>query len=778
MAAAAVVAEEAGQSAPSPFSDATDATIDAAGAMAPDTEPASPASTSGGAFDDFGASGSHRLASRVSAEELLAASEGLAAASGDVRGAPRRRDGEDGLPSARHPADAGADMSSSSYFGTHVKRPPPATDRAAPERGAAAQRASPALVQDPFPKAREAVLMDRLADASHEVWGLRSAVGEAMGRTQVRPLEVQQILQAAEGVLARTRLSEAELEQVGWPSQAIRQMRDALSCLEVWERCEEGAKQAIANEQAALPALTGALEQVMAGWCQLCRLQGGALRLDVGLERRATSAGPMVSALLDKAMGLLRGAPDVVAARRLEALLQRGTRQRELQGFSVAIGAAQHLQEIGDLASGISAEAVGSRPGQARGARLAVPELLWKAVMDGDSRTVQAVIQHGGLVSGRAEDPQGHTVFWDALAFQRVDVALLLLRHFPPGTSYGVCLGEQHQRSGNSLLHLAAGLANFTSNAEALFAALFDQVPDGLKAHRNKRGQTIAHTAASRPNFWVLRFLAARSFDSLLVAEDNEGLTPCQMLESAMDSLGVPDLLQPLDASASRMPSWCPLRSFQPLAAGQRPPLSDAVVTVDDAARGRVDFHVHPSSWPRAPPCGTGCCSAQRCQMVREARAVPSCWRWTTSSAAAPRWRCSPCASCTRETRTAPSGATRACCCSCCASARRVGCRRPCPRWRWTRCASTSTCPRWRGSCCARSSPRARPGCTCLCRTARTSPAASSAGTPSGRLRRRTTARGSSRRPSPRWSRRGRRARSATRGRRPRRPLPWLPAAS
>ncbi|CAK0868730.1 unnamed protein product [Prorocentrum cordatum] len=170
---------------------------------------------------------------------------------------------------------------------------------------------------------------------------------------------------------------------------------------------------------------------------------------------------------------------------------------------------------------------------------------------------------------------------------------MVLLRHFPPGMPHGVCLGEQHKRNGNSLLHLAAGVSCFSQNAEALFAALFEQVPDGLKMHRNKKGQTIAHTAASRSNFWVLRFLAARGLDPLFVVEDHEGLTPRKLLERTLDGWGVPGPLERLDATASRMPSWCPLGAFQPPAAGHRPALSDVVVTVEDAARGPVHLHAH-----------------------------------------------------------------------------------------------------------------------------------------------------------------------------------------
>lgn len=599
------VAEEMDRDMYPRLSDATSVTVDAVGAMAPETEPASPASVRGGPWagqpsqpaHDFGmpgSSASQRPAGRLSAEDLAAASDALGPTVGVIaQGAPGKPDGGDARASI-----TGADMSSSSYFKPYMKsQSAAAVDGGATERGpAVVQKTNSAPMQDPFPMARETVMMGKLADASKEVRGLCNTVNEAMERPQIHPLEVQQILKAAESVVARTRLSELELEQVGWPSLTIRQLREVSSCLEVWERCEEGAKQAIASDQAALRSLTAALEQLMAGWCQLCRLERCPLRLDMGFERRANSAGPMVSALLDKVMGLLRQAPDVVVARQLESLLQRGAKQKELERLDVEFSASQHLQEIEELASGrFPTEAAGTEPGEAPAPDigLAAPELLWRAVVDGDARTVQTVIQHGGLVSGRTLDPQGHSVFWDALAFQRVDVAIVLFKHFPPGVPHGVCLGEQHKRNGNSLLHLAAGFASFSQNAEALFAALFEQIPDGLKMHRNKKGQTIAHIAASRSNFWVLRFLAARNLDSLFVVEDSEGLTPRGLLERTLSSWGAPGPPEPLNASASRMPSWCPLSSFQPPAAGHRPPLADVVVTVDDAVRGRVDFHAH-----------------------------------------------------------------------------------------------------------------------------------------------------------------------------------------
>lgn len=631
--ASAAVAEEMDRDMYPRLSDATSVTVDAVGAMAPETEPASPVSARGGAWagqhsqpaHDFGMPGSaasQRLPGHLSAEELAAASDAMGSTTDVVaQGSPVNPHGVDALAAT---TGAGAEMSSSSYFKPYMKSQSAAAAAGGvpPERGPAVQKTSSAPMQDPFPMARETVLMGKLADASQEVRGLCSTINEAMERPQIHPLEVRQILKAAEGVAARRCLSEAELEQVGWPSRTIRQLREVSSCLEVWERCEEGAKQAIASDQAALRTLTTALEQLMAGWCQLCQLERYDLRLDMGLERRATAAGPMVSALLDKAMGLLRQAPDVVVARQLESLLQRGAKQKELEGLGVASSAAQHLQEIEEVACGrVPTDAVGPEPGgeaPAPDARLAAPELLWKAVVDGDARTVQTVIQHGGLVSGRTQDPQGHSVFWDALAFQRVEVATVLFRHFPPGMPHGVFLGEQHKRNGNSLLHLIAGFTKFSQSAEALFSALFEQAPDGLKAHRNKKGQTVAHTAASRLNFWVLRFLAARGLDSLFTVEDGEGMTPRKLLERTLDSWGVPGPLEPPDASASRMPSWCPLGSFQPPAAGHRPPLADVVVTVEDAARGRVDFHAHrvilasmSDVWHRAledevPPEGAG----------------------------------------------------------------------------------------------------------------------------------------------------------------------------
>jgi len=476
-------------------------------------------------------------------------------------------------------------MSSSSYFRPYVR---PQTYTPAAARPAGPARAVAAVGQ-PFPKAREAVLQKKLGEASDEVRALCEKVADVLARPQMHPAEVRQLLQAAEAIQARSGLRDAELERIGWPTQALAHMRQVASVVDNWQACEEAAQRAIGDGQVPLRAVVEALAGLLAAWLRLSGLARGPLRADLGLERRAVGAVPMVSALLDQAMALVRRQPDIVTVRQLEALLRSSAAEPGLRELGVAPPLLQALHELGESMQGLS-----KAEGAVGGAYMPVPDAVWRAVVDGDVAAVASIIHHGGLVSGRTCDQQGHSVLWDAVAFGSTEVALLLLRSFPPDMVCGVDVGELHPRNGNTLLHLASGLQAFASQAEALFAALFEQMPEALRRRPNKRGQTFLHVAAGRLNTWVLRFAAARGQGALFDAPDAAGWTPRSLLGHHLTERKVASQPPaPRDVSRAALPRWFPLGALQPPADGARPAFADVAVELEDELRGRVQIHAH-----------------------------------------------------------------------------------------------------------------------------------------------------------------------------------------
>jgi len=494
-------------------------------------------------------------------------------------------------------------MSSASYFRPYLRQnnsaaaQPTAPARVSPLAAVPQQQRS--APREPFPQARGTVLHRKLGEVAQEVASLSGSVAEVLSRPHMHPAELQQILKAAEDVQARTQLSDSDLEQVGWPTKALQQMRGVGSCLERWQWSEEAAKRALAGGFVPIAAVLAALEGLLGAWLQLSALAGGSLRVDLGLGQRAKSAVPMVSALLDQATFLARQQPDVLVLRQLEALLRFGMAQQELRELGVVQLLQQALQELGDSFQGSPqalaafAERGGSEDGSSRA--LQVDAGLWRAVVIGDQQAVGQYIHRGLLVSGRLRDDRGHSVLWDAIAFHRVEVALMLLRHFPAHEPHGVDIGELHPRNGNSLLHVASGIHTFTPQAEGLFAVLFERMPEALHLHRNSRDQSFLHVAAGCLNFWVLRFAVARGLAHLFEAKDEAGSTPRSLLAQHLSERRVAEVRVNAgpQAEVAPFPAWFPLGALQPPSVGQRPAFSDVAVEVEDEAHGKVHLHVH-----------------------------------------------------------------------------------------------------------------------------------------------------------------------------------------
>lgn len=242
-----------------------------------------------------------------------------------------------------------------------------------------------------------------------------------------------------------------------------------------------------------------------------------------------------------------------------------------------------------------------SKPATRRAGASKANARIWQAVVAGDLQTLEGLVRTGQLSSGRLLDHNGHSVFWDAMAFQQPDLALWLLRQFPPkDNSLGVDLGEVHARRHDSLLHLCLYLDHFTTGAAELFRVIFTGT-DASRPPRelsNLSGLNFVHIAAARLNFWALR--TALSFDSGIAAlfhkPDVEGRTPLDtILRCAEESAGPMTRRPP--AQLPNWPShWSPLAQHVPQGSdSEPPPFADLVIEVEDpcAEGGVASVHVH-----------------------------------------------------------------------------------------------------------------------------------------------------------------------------------------
>lgn len=489
----------------------------------------------------------------------------------------------------------------------------------------------------PFPQARGTLRQTRLEEVAEEVSSLAAEVARFVdvpnidtsasnsgAKRSVHPTELHRVVQLAEGIQARSRLTETDLEGAGWPRKALTQIRNLVQCLHHWQQSEEATKKLLATAQAgskpSLSDVVTVIEQFLSSWRDLSTASAdkvaGAnskrdseqirLRVDLGLQRRAGGATPMFSAALDQALALARMAPhkDLLAIRRLEALLawqiELGTRSTAFELGALPL-LSQALRELAECTHGLGTQELDDSGPVRASAMLNAPEVLWRAIVNGDVHNVEGIIRQGGLVSGRTQDPSGHSVLWNAVAFQRSEVAFLLLRHFPPDAIHGVSLGELHRRNGNSLLHVVSGYQPFTQQAEGLFAMFFERMPEAMRMHRNVKGQSFVHIAAGRLNFRVLAYAASRGLASLFSMADCSGLTPRGLLEMHLAAKDIGNKLPQINLGASTrslMPPWCTYNAFQPPGAGATPPFSDVTIELQDVAteseaQGVAHLHAH-----------------------------------------------------------------------------------------------------------------------------------------------------------------------------------------
>lgn len=453
----------------------------------------------------------------------------------------------------------------------------------------AQNRGHPQPVSAPFPRARTEAKSRRIEEVSNDVVELRESLNSFSREAEMEgslplpahPVELAKLVAAAEALLNKLRPGEVEL--LPWPGLLVAEARRCLSHLESWQTSEAASRRAISSaNEVPLEAALGLLDQLLASWHQLRQVsRDSSLHVDFGLDRRAKSVGPMAAALLDQAFAAIAKSTTSrgrnAAVFRLEKLLQWAT---SVGGEELGLGPstfASSLEELQELLVPQGSQALHHEKHAEHGGA----KELWQAVVEGDVQKLLEIMRRGDLTSGRLADDNGHSVLWHAIAWKRVDIALLLLRHFPPASLHGVDITELHPRTANSLLHIAAALPWAPGGeAEPLFLSIFDAMPESLWSHRNSRGQSFAHIAAATLNFGLLRLAIARGLAALLVLKDDSGASPQSLLAKQLLSDQETSLSSP-NFEESRLPAWFPLAACSSL-------FADAVIEVFDGETGEL----------------------------------------------------------------------------------------------------------------------------------------------------------------------------------------------
>lgn len=297
------------------------------------------------------------------------------------------------------------------------------------------------------------------------------------------------------------------------------------------------------------------------------------------------STAPQPTVLVDATLGI-NTRPAAVPSLRISS------------ASSTAWGPGTH--PAGSLSTSESAGAA-AREGHASGSAE-----VWHAVVEGNLSKLVELAAQGVLNSGRMLDHNGHSIFWNAVAFQQPEVALFLLQRFPPGEApfTSVDLGEVHARRGDSLLHLCLYLSDFSTSAAEVFRSVFraGESPQAPRELANQHGQTFVHIAAARLNFWVLRFILSNSPDTAVLFQrrDSMGHTPLEILLRRFREITGFKLTRPAPLApppSEKLPPWSELRRYVPRSSGSAAtlPFADLIVEVEDRASedgvARVQAH-------------------------------------------------------------------------------------------------------------------------------------------------------------------------------------------
>lgn len=425
-----------------------------------------------------------------------------------------------------------------------------------------------------FPTSQKAVLQMKLEHISSETTAFGAQVTEAMIRP-LHPRELRQFLARAAEIRQRAFLEDSDLEVVGWPSETLKHMEIVVKTLERWEASEEVAKQLL-DEIESPTSLVDGLEEFLEAWCQLQSPVWVALDVDLGIAWRATSAGPMATALMDKAAASVRRQACGVLATQFERVLHRAHTKAEFRELGIAASAGTALQELREFHE--SSQVFHDQE---------APPAFVRALARNETHNVDKIVQEG-LVNGRTR-VHGHSCLWSAIAHHSTDVALKLLGHFPPGSVRGVFLEEKHSRHDSSLLHLTCGLSPFTPADAKFFMTLYAAAPTHLRAHCNAHGQNYLHVAAGQMNFWILRHAASQGVRELFTNVDSHGWSVQSLVARHLDMRKIGQKFVPL---MPKSPGYV-LGHVGPAFCGDRARFSDVALEVEDKRLGTVLLYAH-----------------------------------------------------------------------------------------------------------------------------------------------------------------------------------------
>lgn len=423
----------------------------------------------------------------------------------------------------------------------------------------------------PFPESPEAIALRRVAGHEAEVAALAQTAVAAVtgaGAAGVRLAELRRVQQEAAALQNRLGLSEAHLEAVRWPSETLSQISAVLERVDRWQSLLDAAQRLVREEEGTAPAAgpgggTAAvelLEELAGAWLALREPSKKLRGVDLGLEQRARSAAPLVSALVDHVTSSAASAPDAGGLQRLlrflgdplmrqvlevelGAVLPQAGTMKDLSAVAGPGGGRRHVQWAGE---GMGAAA--TPPQRQRGGVAAplppappAPEVFLQALGTGHTHVAEAMLRQGVITTGRAHDGRGHSILWLAIAMQLPDLALLVIRCFPPPSQPSAAkaaeaaadFGEVHSRRGDTLLHLACSTPKaFDAHWAELFKQLLAYAPSETLARANEQGQNFLHIAAARLNLWVLSHVAAArpSAAWLCTQRDKAGWSPLALL--------------------------------------------------------------------------------------------------------------------------------------------------------------------------------------------------------------------------------------------------------
>jgi len=393
-------------------------------------------------------------------------------------------------------------------------------------------------------------------------------------------------------------------------SMELLRVHEILETVAVWDQRVAAAPRVL-NAGASRPrkaevwmdALAETIEELVAAWGSLAEIEersrkgvmglNGAFEPSVNLNlvQRAQSVAPTLDALFDRMLEEIEAFAAQAHAetpydfylicRRVERLLTNPDARNALLSMDIPVQ---------ELSRRVKRHGTAHDPSSSSGQPQVVPGHFWKAVTKGDVKTVEYFCS-SGVATASSLDSNGHSAFWDALAFQQSAVADVLLRYFPPGSPGAVDLAEVHHTRQDTLLHLLCYFDHFDATVAKVMRCVFDSTPAHLLVRLNHRQQSFLFIAAAKLNFWVLSLVLKQCppevVQQLFFSADATGHTCCSIMSHSPAAAEAVTRARVHVAPAPREPERVPRHMMFPLDTGARPPFSDVCFRLE---RGAVVF--------------------------------------------------------------------------------------------------------------------------------------------------------------------------------------------